>query len=1145
MKRKKRFIFIVLVIAATLALLSGLTACDAGREEPGPDLIVTDWTTYIETAAKVIARQYGAVRFDREVGIDIAGHAIERETQERYDLTVKAAFDFEDAEHRDMGLVRVTSTQPQLEQRVIYESVMADDTIYVDRYNWDTGNRIKTKLTQAPLFEAVKTILFGIGESDVNSSISADMLFRQFANIFFFDCVPNEAGNELTFSFDFRRGIQSAAAQNYFEYLPLAVRKLIFTVAGADDYAGLTEMLPQIRGDLTLKLAADKIDEISVSDLEYEYREERHTFDVDVDLVVFSNHGVEGIEEHLPSDPDAYQSESIFGGQVKGKIALSTGNAQVVSYDYTFQYNVDILQLVAVKGDLTQLSESSWFHLRVEHRCDANCGSYCQGKYQAAKGAVIDLAFAPKDFGTHYVYLSVGLKALLGEENLKPIIGGVTLLVDVFFPEYKLFQIDPSVWRTPTSGDAYKSDVAEEEFWIELWNALQYEGDGLQIDLAKLADLFGLEGNRRVVWESLLATQGKAIDSIRIGIDSIEETPETYDVMTRAIHLYGADVAGVKQYLPRIGVDLSMTAKEFLFRDVNTVHDTEISREVVRIYNEAYENGILYDGTQPISGSELNGLIGSEIAYSITDIYGNESEDNFAKNRMTVVGYAGADLELFDQWQQITLYAVPKATINLDSLQIPDALRKISVRVWIKLTALKSISLRRDVQTGLYEQGQIVDATREELSAATVVLNYENGATRNMRIYADNAAEIFGEYAYKQAICIASANGSLRYDVFGVSYEVKLVVRLARSIELRASVDRVTHYADNYQALTSFQLIYADFVTASGASASWKLPYESATIDGYSLPSVNKIFDKGNSLSENGVRFLRTGTYLLENRFGTRKASVTIDVLPKQEKASSYTIRPIEQTDQDYYVGYEYLFAAQVENTYHGNKGDQAKFQVKVSMAYTDTNGKTAFLALSEPGEYYRIGTTTVNQKEVTLPYAYELSATLYQPVVFRAGVIFLSAGVYKVDLHMKDYTYCSAIVEVKETIDKAKYQITVRQVQYQAAADEVFEISATFLQTNPDTAAVGAQNMTMQWSVKKIVSSVYQPTVPADQYTIRNFLLDGKDAYQKFSFGKTIDPKPLTAKVSFRSEGAYLATLTVRDNSGTLLSSIWEIHIV
>ena len=46
----------------------------------------------------------------------------------------------------------------------------------------------------------------------------------------------------------------------------------------------------------------------------------------------------------------------------------------------------------------------------MTHKCDDGCTAFCADKLDKAKGAVLDIAFSPKDFGNHDIYISVGAR---------------------------------------------------------------------------------------------------------------------------------------------------------------------------------------------------------------------------------------------------------------------------------------------------------------------------------------------------------------------------------------------------------------------------------------------------------------------------------------------------------------------------------------------------------------------------------------------------------------------------------------------------------------------------------------------------------------------------------------------------------------
>lgn len=1127
------------MVCAALAILAAsacaLGACDFGGGTEAPGIEVTDWTKYIETAATVVARQYGAISFDREIGIDIGGHAIDIDSGERFDLTIKANFDPLGESTADAGVVRVASKGKGEAERLIYEGVLKDGVAYVDRLNWDTGKRVKNKYADAPFFDAL-SVLLSLEKEGEETIFAPDMIFRQFANLFFFDCTPNAYANELTFEFDFKRGISSAAAKKYFEKIPLALRKMTFSIFGVEDYDGLVAAAPEIQGQVTLKLAADKIDEISARSLRFAYDGEVRYFDVDVDMLAFANHYVDGVERYWPSDPDEYREAGQLCGTLGGKVNLLSGDEASVSFDYSLRYNVDLLRLIASKGDLAALGDDSWFHLRVSHTCDG-CG-WCGQKYEPSKGAIFDIAFAPKDFGTHFVYVSVGLKALLGEENLSPIIGGFSLLANVILPEYKLLQIDPSLLADLFAGAQGTPSSGGEDVWSKLWDAIRYDEKALSIDLSPLVEIFGLDDTLRNVFDAIRIDRGATIDRAQVSLTERTDRADEYDVMREAVHLYGKNIAGAKQYEPAIYFNPSMTAKMFYFDDTRAIVDADAQRDVVRIYNDRYADGIMYDGSQSICANELSDLIGSQIAYSTLDVYGNESAKDFTRNRMTIVGYDGVDRSLIGAWQQMTLYVVPKYGLDLPAIHAFDRIQRQKVVVWIKLGELTNISFHRDEQTTVYDQGQVMDATVDDLTRAKVRLYYADGSDRDVIVYPDNASEIFKLYDRKQSICVARQNVALRYDLFGFGKTVNLIVRPAKSYALRADVDKVTFAVDTYQSSTAFEVIYVDFATASGNNTSWKLPFSSATVEGYPIASINGIFDTGGVLNASGIRFTRTGKYVLENYFLDLRYSIEIEVTPVSDKKSSYAVVSTTNQDRDYYVGSKYSFSALLQNSYHGTEGMEANFEIRVSYGFTDSYGGTAYLPLDMQEPYYRLESASVDLKNVELPYLFNLPATILSPIALKSEITFLTAGKYRIELYVGSNS-CKIFVDVDDRVDRAVYSIIPDRQTLNGVTGEKIVLGAVLTQTNGDVSAIGAQAATFKWSVREGWNAV-----ATGDYAIDGFTVDGNDGYRKFTFLPQIDPMTIAANFTFRRAGNFTVTLTMSDASGRLASCSWMLIV-
>ncbi|MDE5617095.1 MAG: hypothetical protein K2I78_04825, partial [Clostridia bacterium] len=426
-----------------------------------------------------------------------------------------------------------------------------------------------------------------------------------------------------------------------------------------------------------------------------------------------------------------------------GKVVLQNGatGKSEMEYDYEFKAKIDVLDLLASGGDLNALEEDNFFHFRITHKCDGDCGAFCDDKYDKAKGAVLDVAFSPEDFGSYNIYISVAARAFLGSRTVSEWTGLESVIRNQI-PEYLLAVISPDTFGRQTFSDVAGYDGASEKTLLEeILIALVYDDSSLYIPIEKMLGIVGAEGDMANKIMSIFNGDGYSVDTVKLQQTYLRWDVKKYDVKRSAIHLYGYDVAGTKQYT--MGLMNRDPAINYSYYGENLiVDDGEV--KVVGIFNDLYESGVLFDSKTPICGSETDDIIGSYVKAQGEDIYGEKFDCE-----LYITGHSQID-PLQKGWQEIQLYCMPVGRGYIEN-RLWQAIRSQEWGKWLSMTVktyvyiyeLSSVEFIRP-ETVEYMQGERINASNENsIDKIKAELSYKGGQVKRRTVTAVNADEMF------------------------------------------------------------------------------------------------------------------------------------------------------------------------------------------------------------------------------------------------------------------------------------------------------------------------------------------------------------------------------------------------------------------
>ncbi|MDE7215601.1 MAG: hypothetical protein K2O08_02210, partial [Clostridia bacterium] len=641
--RGRRSLFAIALIVLLASVL--LVGCD-GSYKNKETLPLKPWQDYLAEVSSAIDRQYISISTKRQVAFGIDLEAVEDDSGDKYECSLALNLNLGERQGQQ-GSLRVTRVR-NTERKVLLDIFNADEILYWSLWQEDSGVYDRVVFDHAPLLYTLSQAVGLLGDGVDYTTPGA--LFESIGGVFFTDGTVNDSERtEFAFDFDLKKGLDSAFAREAFGKLPEILQKLFFSVAKVENYEDLLFETPSLKGVVNIITKDGLIDKIYCEELNYfdSRNNTQRALRVNIPQITVKNGSID-LTEFQPDD-SLYVAGRLTDVTSGGKVVLQNGatGKSEMEYDYEFKAKIDVLDLLASGGDLNALEEDNFFHFRITHKCDGDCGAFCDDKYDKAKGAVLDVAFSPEDFGSYNIYISVAARAFLGSRTVSEWTGLESVIRNQI-PEYLLAVISPDTFGRQTFSDVAGYDGASEKTLLEeILIALVYDDSSLYIPIEKMLGIVGAEGDMANKIMSIFNGDGYSVDTVKLQQTYLRWDVKKYDVKRSAIHLYGYDVAGTKQYT--MGLMNRDPAINYSYYGENLiVDDGEV--KVVGIFNDLYESGVLFDSKTPICGSETDDIIGSYVKAQGEDIYGEKFDCE-----LYITGHSQID-PLQKGWQEIQLY---------------------------------------------------------------------------------------------------------------------------------------------------------------------------------------------------------------------------------------------------------------------------------------------------------------------------------------------------------------------------------------------------------------------------------------------------------------------------------------------------------
>lgn len=683
-----------------------------------------------------------------------------------------------------------------------------------------------------------------------------------------------------------------------------------------------------------------------------------------------------------PADALTYRVSKLIDAYVTDDVTLLSSAGAVAEYDYELNANLDSVVLALGGYDFAALDDDNFFHLRVEHICDATCGSYCAAKTREGSGAVFEIAFSPEAFGTHNVYVNVDVRYMIGSDFIDDNAGFIATSLS----DYAMIVLTPDGFDGAARLATLTMRIcsgAEAEVSVSVDDILA--AFGAQGDLAKrLKEAFFTGGYSEVEEMRFGGTDGDAIQSM------------DYDIEKQFVWVVDDESAQLKEYEELFGMSSgSEAAMSWTFEPKAQLADKS---SLSNIYNEgAYLiHGASGGEYVPMSATEAKSdELYLKMDYVDTD--GDLHRDSLAR----IVAIEGLDASSTEI--QNVVFKVQYPNMFEGSLlgSLFDGASEMfvcSVEGAVKLTPEAEDGFKLSTHTDKLYRLVTGSRTAPEFLIATATIKYQNGAVKTITVEGSSQSvlkhdSLFLPTTYSVVdwnliavrFSVAGRTKDLAVAIeaptraeFDIKEEAIPQIETGSTMYMASLTNRVRMYAYYGNEKVDVELTARDFyinnMSVAESTAEWKT--EITDTDSYTAQIV----------------FLRSNAYSVTvKKMSYVSKPFKLSVLPAQEMEVRYGLTDITGS-ADVNEGKSVRFSSSIVNTRHG-VSDGASYALAVEVKDKSGNDVTAEVidALTLNGVQCEGGRGETTLEEI-----------LKNPVPVSITATFDTPGTYEITLYLQ-----------------------------------------------------------------------------------------------------------------------------------------------
>lgn len=995
---RKKIILIIIILAL---VLTGLVACDTGEELEYP----IEWRSYIDEVANYSYRTLRDAYNSYSLSLNAEMYHTVMGVQTKYSATLKITQDMDDKDNSAIEVRVVANNVSIIDREVFYLGANNTTTYLLAQGLYSDYGRLRYQFENTPIFDLLNVSI----ANPFNLKQNIAKALNKVATY----CEINVDKDEFIISVDFADIIEANASSiaKALAILPQPIVKEINALFNCDimDWS-------EVLGGTTAKLKCNINNNLLVGVELYDISAPKVDDSSRIDRIYISDITVSEelnteLAKSINENKKNYIPTKIGTFSLYGNISLADESMRnlAIKYDYKMNASIDLLELVKNNYDFGCLDDRNYFHFRLSHICDSDCGAFCSilngNKFSSGKGAIIDVAFSPKDFGTHNIYIAVGIKQIIGEKVVELLAGKSANLALIALPDYLLLTLDSSIFIS--SGDSSSEDTLKPI--IGMLENIDINERRTVIDINELFKLLNVPSSPMV--DALLNSAGYNVEKLIMTYDKPTFGYVTdYDIARDTLVIIDNNYSGTKVFYKNYIVGEVNPSLSWSFNDYNLLTINDEQQSIHNIYQG--NDNLIFSSELPLSPQEAMEMKGKYIKYDYIDTKGQSITGNNAR----IIELQDIDYTLLDCYQKVKLRVeLPSNWLG----SIADALGRDKLE-WLYTTVETNIRL-----TAIADNGISIERT-DIGTDGNLILSYK-------------LSRISGTPPMlKGKVNITYADGrSKTLDLIGKSDAIALVVGLTSSTYY---IDKIGDYAVvfNYAGYTQSHMInvvkpdniylertnknsifktrveitYSTFRLFSiaavydGVKVSIPLYFENYSIDGESLAVDGRYWWGYSSVNnEQILRFLADGKYIVQVEAYGLSAEVEIEVTSRVYEPSRYKVVDLYPEYNQYYSGIYRTQAVEIINTFHGAIGlNDLMLNIEVSRRTINEIGYEISQKLEYGEGSYMLKGIKLNYNEIQLldpdnliSIPPSISNTLGMKISYY--IMFAKAGKYNVKL--------------------------------------------------------------------------------------------------------------------------------------------------
>lgn len=998
MKRVKKALIAIFVVAICALTL---TACG---ETTLPTNKPIKWTSYLDEVGSLIEKQ---VQGEDNIVVEITGNSSSR--GKYYSIYFGVDFDVKNVENSAMALI------VKDKERTVFSLLADEGNTYLDVGQNDVLQTVRLKLTETGLFSWLGAKIDG--DATNGAQIIKDVFVNIGQNIF--NGVNVDKGKtKYSFMIDevkFADGILKSI--EYILQVDPELSKIFLGILGVNEKDDVASLVQGIEGNVEFNVQDGKIVSVNADCTSENNTNEKVKFSVKV------GEAVSNIKDKLPTSDEGYKVTKVGTAMVSGTIGLYSQSSRAISYDYTLNVNLDLMKLIYNDYDLSTLSGDNYFHLRLTHKCSEYCKEFCLSKISRSKGAVVDVAYSPKHFGTNNLYVNVNLQAIMSENYRQEKEKYFNAMTAKTLPEYALFTFTPEVLRE-------KSYISK--FFGSMYlNYMGVKKGEFDYSVDKFKQTFSASDLITLILNDFFVSEEFVIDEIKFRItDNVSWQTDEYDIYKDTVYIIDNEVSELKRYK----ADVILNSKESNILD----YVVEAKKEGVDsgnnekyLLNNIYDKeGNLLTGVNdngvyvPIGLSEAKDLVGKTIKLKVIGYDKQVKNDIYLAEIVEVVNI---DYENFDSVQEVTLrikypnpleyaYGLGDAVIMLMDNFLEgkgDFTEQINVSLKLTKEVEDSFSLKSADNNEQYEMFYSVNVDKAYMLKGEAELSYQNGYKKTMSVIATS------DSVQENNNLLGRAYSTKRWGVISLTFNVagrkiKRSITIKKPDQFDFSYNEREHTVNTASYLDNYTYLYGIYNHEGTTTKSRILvDLENIYIDNISLAEETENWGHYATFGYKQLVFYKSNDYIAEVRVGDYVSpKFVVKVVNKSQQAVEYAFKPKNTVEPAYTTDGVVDLSGSIVNAKHGVQQGESTLEVRVKKAVASSSGDVKYTtAKQEDYELtFSVGDIIAENNEIRLT----LPELIITPIEANIKIKFITQGVYKVEFWIsrsEKYVYSFSII--------------------------------------------------------------------------------------------------------------------------------------